>query len=499
ASMVWLVILTICVLLYKLWWRPTEEARQERQEQEIVEATSSSHSYQHTIKLGLDGFSGYALLRSPELISQLRAASIKLETVDDGANYAERINALADGRLQMAAFPIDALITAAANRKTMPATIIALIDETRGADAVLAYKERYPNIDSLNPPDTRFVLVGGSPSETLFRVLLHDFRLDKVSPRSIVSVASGDEVLKRYQAAQPGGNEVFVTWEPYVSQLKANEAVSVLLDTSRQSGYIVDALVVSRDFLIKNEPVVKQMLEAYFRVLYATNNSNKLIELVESDAKSIGAPLTKAQATDLVKGIQWKNTSENLAHFGLVSAPVPHVEDMIDRIKRVLTDTKAFGPDAQEIDATKLFTERALRSLSESGFHPGVTKEEVRGGTTLPQLSDEQWLKLVPVGTLSSPPLVFARGRATLTEASQLVLDELVDKLASWPAYYVKVVGNAGSIGDPEVNRQLANQRAAAAVEYLTAKGVSIQRIKPVNGDGAGEMSVNFVFGQMPY
>ena len=496
--MVWLVILTICVLLYRLWWKPTEEAKQQKRQQDVVDATSA-HTYQHTVKLGLDGFSGYALLRAPELISQLRKASIKLETVDDGANYAERMNALADGRLQMAAFPIDALLTAAASRKLLPATVVAIIDETRGADALLAYKERFPNIDALNRADTRFVLVGGSPSETLFRVLLHDFKLDQVTTQSIVSVASGDEVLKRYRTATPGGNEVFVTWEPFISQIKANESMSVLLDTSRQSGYIVDTLVVSRDFLIKNEPVVKQVLEAYFRVLYNANDKNQLVELIEADAKATGSPVTKAQAAELVKGIQWKNTQENFAHFGLVSAAVPEVEDMIDRVKRVLVETKAFPNGSTEIDGTKLFTERVLRLLSESGFHPGVSTEEVRGGATLPVLTDAQWDKLTSVGTLSSPPLVFARGRAQLTDASQLVLDELVDKLSSWPTYYVKVVGNAGSVGDAEVNRRLAGQRAAAAVEYLQGKGVPAQRMKAVTGASSGEMSVNFVFGQMPY
>lgn len=497
--MVWLVILTICVLLYRLWWKPTAEAKQQQQQQEVVDATSSSHSYQHTIKLGLDGFSGYALLRSPELTSQLRKAKIKLEMVDDGANYSERMNALADGRLQMAAFPIDALLSAAATRKVLPATVVAIIDETRGADAILAYKERYPNIDSLNRSDTRFVLVGGSPSETLFRVLLHDFKLDQVSPKSIVSVSSAEEVFKRYRNAAPGGNEVFVTWEPYISQMKTNDAMSVLLDTSKQSGYIVDALVVSRDFLIKNEPVVKQVLEEYFRALYNANEKNQLVDLVEADAKATGSPITRAQATDLVKGIQWKNTQENFAHFGLVPSAVPQVDDMFDRVKRVLAATKAFPNDATEIDGTKLFTERVLRLLSDGGFHPGVSKEEVRGGTALPQLTEAQWEKLAPVGTLSSPPLVFARGRAQLTEASQVVLDELVDKLASWPSYYVKVVGNAGSIGDPEVNRKLAAQRAASAVEYLQGKGVPAERLKAGTGEGTGEMSVNFVFGQMPY
>lgn len=499
ASIVWLVILLIGVLFYRLWWKPAEVANQARQEEQVVEATSGTSTYQHNVKIGLDGFSGYALLRSSELSQQLRTVGIKWETVDDGANYTERLAALADGRLQMAAFPVDALLSASAARKALPATIVALLDETRGADALLAYKERFPNIDSLNTTETRFILVGGSPSETLFRVLLHDFRLDKVSPRSIISVRTGEDVLKRYRAAQPTGNEVFITWEPFVSHLKANDAIEVLLDTSRQSGYIVDALVVSRDFLIKNEAVVKQVLEGYFRTLYSAHDTDKLTSLVERDSKAVGAPVTREQAADLVKGIQWKNTQENLAHFGLVAAPVQHVEDMIDRIKHVLLETKALEQDPTDGDSSKLFNERALRSLFEGGFHAGLSSEAIRSGAPLVELTDAQWDKLVPVGTLSSPPLVFARSRATLTEASQLVLDELVEKLASWPAYYVKVVGNAGSAGDADINRQLAAQRAQAAVEYLQSKAVSPHRLRAVTGESSGAMSVSFVFGQMPY
>lgn len=499
ASIVWLIILLVGAMLYRLWWRPTQQAAQEREQQEVVEATSGTSTYRHTIKLGLDGFSGYALLRSPELSQQLRASGIRLETVDDRANYNQRLGALADGRLQMAAFPIDALLSASAARQALPATIVALLDETRGADALLAYKAKFPDLDSLNSPETRFVLVGGSPSETLFRVLMHDFRLDKVTPKAIVSVSTAQEVMARYKAAQPGGDEVFITWEPFVSQLKTNEAIDVLLDTSRQSGYIVDALVVSRDFLIKNEEVVRQVLQAYFRVLYSVSNSDGLEALVERDAQAIGTPLTREQAIDLVKGIQWKNTQENFAHFGLVAAPLPHVEDMIDRIERILVETHALVHDPTQEKASRLFNERALRELSSSGFHPGLSTEEVRSEAALSELSDEQWQRLVSVGTLSSPPLIFARGRASLTEASQLVLDEVVEKLQSWPAYYVKVVGNSGSIGDQQANRKLASERAQAAVDYLQSNGVPVSRMRAVSGKSLGEMSVTFVFGQLPY
>ncbi len=498
-SIIWLFILGIAVLTYRLWWKPTTAAKQEKQQEEVVEATSGTSSYQHTFKLGLDGFSGYAVLRSPQLKEQLRTVGIKVETIDDGANYNERMAALADGRLAMAAFPLDALLTASSGRKLLPATVVALIDETRGADALVAYREKFPNIDSLNNPETRFVLVSGSPSETLFRVLLHDFQLDRVSPKAILPVGNADEVIKRYKAAQPSGNEVFITWEPYISQLKTNESMQVLLDTSRQSGYIVDALVVNRDYLVKNEPVVRKYLEAYFRTLYEINKANRMLDVVQADAAATGMKLTRSQAEELVNGIHWKNTQENLAHFGLVSAPVMLIEDMLDRIRHVLVETKALGQEALSLEARKLFTERPLKTLNDSGFHPGVNAEEIRGTERLAQLNDLEWSKLVPVGTLSSPPLIFARSRATLTEASQVVLDELAQKLISWPAYYVKVVGGAGSIGDPEANKQLAAQRAQSTIEYLQSRGIPAERLRAETSDSAGEMSVSFVFGQLPY
>lgn len=499
ASMVWLLILTVGVLLYRLLWLPSAQKKQAQAEAEVLDATSGTSSYKHHIKLGLDGFSGYAILRSSEMLQQLRTLGIKLETVDDGADYTKRIAGLTDGTLQLAAFPIDALLKASQQKSVLPATIVAIIDETRGADALVAYKAKFPNLDALNSAETKFILVGGSPSETLLRVLMHDFKLDQVTARSMVAVTDANEVLKRYRAATPGGNEVFVTWEPIVSQLLENDQMHVLVDSSRQSGYIVDALVVSRDFLIKNEPVVRQFLESYFRTLHGFSDGEKLQELVVRDAAQTGSPVTAAQAKRLVDGIAWKNTQENLAHFGLRAAALPHVEDLIDRITRVLMDTGGLQSDPTGGDARRLFFEQSLRELHASGFHPGIAPEEVRHEVKLVALTPEQWAKLEPVGTLSVPPLVFFRGQAALTEASHATLDELIEKLNSWPQYYVLVRGNVSSRGDLEINRRIAEQRVEHVLQYLHSKDIPQERVRAVPGEVLDDMSVSFVFGQVPY
>ena len=508
--MVWLAVLSVGVGLYRLWYVPTVAKQEERKQQEVIDATSGESNYSQHIKVGLDGFSGYAVLRSSEFTQQLRSLGIKVEPVDDGADYDKRLAALASGELQLAAFPIDALLKASAKAKSMPATIIAVIDESRGADAVVAYKDRFPSVESLNSAETRFVLVDGSPSDTLTRVLINSRFFSNVTPQSIVGVPNEKELLARYRKATPGGNEVFVTWEPVVSDLLKNDQMKVVFDSNEQTGYIVDALVVSRDYLIKNEPAVRTVLECYFRTLYSLNNPigsgansgtesrAKLKELIRTDAQDAGLTLEKEQVERLVKGIVWKHTQDNFAHFGL-GGTATHIEDMIDRVRRVLMDTKGLESDPTQGDSSRLFSPKALRDLQSSGFHAGSSPEIVQGDKPLMPLTEEQWKGLSHVATLQVPPLVFARGTSTLTGRSEAILDDLVEMLKSFPLYYLTIAGNASSKGDLEANRELAKQRANAALQYLQSKGVPAARLRAAAGEITGETSVTFRLGQVPY
>ncbi len=499
ASMVWLILLSIGVFIYRLWYVPTVAKHQEQQQAELLDATTGSSSYKHRLRIGLDAFSGYAILRSDAMLQQLRSQEIKVDYVDDGADYTQRLDDLAAGKLQMAAFPIDALLKASEAKKSLPATIVALLDESRGADAIVANKTKYVNVDSLNLSGTKFVLVGGSPSETLVRALMRNYQIERVSADSFVRLGSEKELLTRYQAATAQTAEVFVTWQPLVSQLLENDQMHVLTDSGKESGYVVDALVVSRDFLSKNEPVVRLVLESYFRALYSYSDEADRIALIQQDTEGSTARLSAEQAKSLVNGIVWKNTQENLAHFGLRSASVTHIEDMIDRIKRVLLETGGLTVDPTDGDSRKLFNESALRDLQSFGFHPGMSPESVREDTLLPPLSELQWSQLVSVGTAQVPPLIYARGTARLTETSLAKLDDLVEKLRGWPNYYIMVRGNASSVGDADANRTLAKQRADAALQYLISKGVPESRMHAMDGEISGQTSVTFVLGQPPY
>ncbi|MCY2975559.1 MAG: phosphate ABC transporter substrate-binding/OmpA family protein [Planctomycetota bacterium] len=498
-AFVWLALLSVGVGVWKLFVQPEQQAREterkKEQDQQSLDATKGTSRYQYDLACGLDAFSGYAVLRSPDFRDQLARQGIRMEMVDDNADYAKRMDALESGEIQLAAFPVDALLKISAQRNRLPATIIAIIDETRGADGMLAYKQRYPDVDSLNSPDTRFVLVGDSPSETLTRVVMHDFDLSRLSKDPMQRVASADAIIQAYRKATPSTNEVFVTWEPFISQLLENDQLHVLVDSSKFTGYIVDAIVVSRDFLLKEQEVVEKILESYFRSMNAFRDPAQMKELVLADAKLTNTSLTSAQADRLLKGIQWKNTQENYAHFGLRAEKVVHIEDILGRISSVLVSSGGIEKDPTDGQFSRLFFDRPLAKLQSTNFLP---EEVIRQEQQLVELSESQWSTLVPVGTLSVPELVFARGTANLSEVSRTVLDELAEKLRSWPAYYLRVEGNASSSGNIEANLSLAARRAEATVEYLKALGIPAARMKSVSGK-AGQSRVVFTLGELPY
>ena len=227
AAFVWLIVLAIGVSIWKLVIDPvrtkskTESAKQ--QAEAAVAATSGTSRFSQEIAIGLDSFSGYAIFRTTEFQNQLANRGIKLKLVEDAPDYTARAAALEKGTLQFALFPADALLKTFSKLEYPPATIIAIIDETRGADAMLAYRKRFENVDRLNSPDVRFVLVGDSPSETLARVVIQDFGLNQVSKDAIVSLASPEKLIERYQNAAPSTNDVYVVWEPFVSQMLKND------------------------------------------------------------------------------------------------------------------------------------------------------------------------------------------------------------------------------------------------------------------------------------
>lgn len=480
---IWLVVLVIGAVLWRAFFRAAPPDQPSR--------------YEHEITFALDSFSGYAVFRSEEFRKELAKKKIRLTLEDDGADYSQRARALKQGDVQLAVFTVDALVKACSELGDPPATIVAVVDETRGADAMVAHKREIPNVDALDDPRTKFVLTPDSPSETLARVVMAHFDLDNLGDEPFREAKDAEDVFRTYQQSKPDLHQVYVLWEPYVAKVLENPNMHVVVDSSRFRGYIVDVIVASPEYLARgNDDVVADFVEAYHRAL--KEHAGDMVQLVLDDAEAAETPLTPQQAEKLVRGIRWKNTHENYAHFGLEpTEAVQHIEDVIANITRVLTDTKAVPRDPTRGKPNLLYYDKVLARLRKAAF-PDWDEEVRDDRKELEILTDDRWKRLVPVGTMQVPPLVFARGTATLTEQSRTALDDLAKKLESWPQYYLRIEGDASRRGDLEANKALALARAKAAEQYLIQKGISRNRVRAVEKEPSGNTSVFFVLGRAP-
>ena len=514
AAVVWCVILGLLGVAYKFWVHPHLAKK-------LKEVTGSTSRYRDELVLAVDSFSGYCVLRSEVFKQELRDHGIKLNVEDDKADYAARLEGLRAGRVQLAAFTIDSLITAGTRAGDFPATIVLVIDETQGADALVAYEKALGSLQDLNDPVAKIVLTPNSPSEFLARVVLAQFSLPRLQANWMVTANGAGDVYRQFRSAKPTEKKAFVLWEPYVSRALQQSGAHVLLDSGQLKGYVVDVLVAQREFLRDKPELVRGVVEAYARAAFRyAAEPDGMIKLVGEDARQTGAEsLDTAQAKRIVEGIQWKNTLENYAHFGLLTGVdqggLPTLEDMIGNITDVLLKTKAIASDPLGGKHTTLFYDRILSELHARRFHPGQAlnvlpgagttsgAETVRQETELPALTPGEWNTLRPVGELRLVPISFARASANLSLDSERELQDLARRLKTFPRFYVRVMGHARAEGDPEANRLLAESRADAARSYLVNQGVSAQRLRtetaPSAMAGGEAQAVSFTVGQRPY
>ena len=510
AGAIWLLLFAAGAVAWRMIVRP-------KQEEDLVRRTVGDARHSRTARIAIDSFSGYCLFRSDEFRDELSSRGIALELVDDKADYQRRLESLADGSTPLAVFTIDALVKTSAVRGDLPATVVMVVDETTGADALVAYKQALPNIDALNRADARIVVTRDSPSETLARVVTSTFRLPELPADCWIDAQGAADVYRQLGEAKASEPKAFALWEPYVTKALENPQVHTLVDSSRFRGYIVDVLVVQRQFLLNQQELVREVVEAYHSAAYSRRQQpGGMVELVSQDARQQGEPLTPQQTERLVQGVWWKNTQENYGHFGLGSAAsagsgdgrLQHLDEMIRKITKVLLDTGAIHRDPTGGSPNKLYYDKILAGMLSSNWHPsalaaGDREEGVRLGDTSRPLEEDQWQRLAQVGHLQVDPIVFARGRAQLIDSSEAVLLKLVDTLRSWPHYYLVVRGHARAEGDPEANRRLANERAQAVAEFLASQGIAEHRVHAeaaeIKSTGGDQQTVSFVLGQTPY
>ena len=99
--------------------------------------------------------------------------------------------------------------------------------------------------------------------------------------------------------------------------------------------------------------------------------------------------------------------------------------------------------------------------------------------TPEPEIKEEVTQEVVEQINMNAKRIAFRFGKATLTEESLLVLDEIASLLKDTDAK-IKVEGHSSLEGNPKSNLKLSQDRADNVKKYLVSKGIAAERITAI-------------------
>ena len=467
-------------------------------EDSSLRSSSDAKATKGKIVIGMDSWIGYFPLCSPEMKKRLRRDGYLLECQDDSANYDSRMAAMQDNKLQFAVATIDSYLSNA-GKYHFPATIVAILDESKGGDAIVGVKDKIKNLEDLKKlKDYKIAYTPASPSEYLLESMAVHFDVERLLEKQRSWALETDGSAAALKAIEKGKVDVAVLWEPDVTRALNNPKLVKLLGTEDTNKLIVDILLVNRKYSQRNPEAVNALLKTYFKVLkYYRDNTDKLIE----DAKKY-TDLKEQQVKPMLKGVKWVNLTENaVSWFGTTiggATPQDGLPETIDATAQVLIDhgdfTKTPVPNADPYTLinSQFIQELYGRSMTSTQFGSEHTRTaSVKGDNALSRefekLSDSEWKSLREVGSLKIRPIVFQSGSDELTQEGKRELEKAIANLKHYPNFRVLVKGHTGVRGDASANRVLSQKRAEAVANFLvTQYGADIDRFRPI-GLGSAE------------
>jgi outer membrane protein OmpA-like peptidoglycan-associated protein len=442
-----------------------------------------------TLRIGGDGYLGYWFLQSPLLQKEAAKLGITIDFTDDQGAYAERLAKFAQGEYELIVLPINSYVQHGAARR-YPGVIVGAICESRGADGIVGFSDRFPTgvLTELNDPKLRVVYTRDSPSEFLLDLTVFGFedvsRLASATQWR-VPVDSPAEVLKRARAR---AGDAFVLWEPELSQA-TNEIPGLrpLWGSDRFRGHIIDVFVVHAAFLRAHEEAVLNLLEAYFHVLdvYVSDRERML-----GDMRTTTSLKREVLETMLPK-IEWFDLRENCNdQFGLSSqVGMPAKEGVVNCILQstsVLVRAKKLERNPLE-DPYLIVKSTLLDTLVRHA--PAQLAAGRNTVIDFAPLTDEQWRRLRKVAAMKEvAPITFQTGEEGLDGAGAAVVDAMAKALVyNFPSDRVLVRGHTGAGSDEDANVRLSLERARCVVQRLIAvHGLDSDRLR-AEGVGSQE------------
>ena len=260
------------------------------------------------LRVGAIAFAGYAFLFLAEHLGKLKPAQVRLKELRSNTGA---LRALATRRIEAAALTLDEVVTAM--HEGVPLRVIAVLDTSHGADAVMAR----PRITE--PAQARGQRIGVEATATGALVLAGFLQKAGLSPADVTPVPM--KLSEAGEAFARGQVDLAITAEPWVTALEARGARR-LFDSSEMPGRIVDVLAVRSDATGPHAAALQALVAAHFAARTAFEARPQ--EMAEVLAPWLQLPV--ASVPSAFRGLHFPSAAENrvmLRPGGTLSAALP--------------------------------------------------------------------------------------------------------------------------------------------------------------------------------
>ncbi|MFZ5691048.1 MAG: ABC transporter substrate-binding protein [Pseudomonadota bacterium] len=257
-------------------------------------------SAQTKVNIGISGWTGFAPLTLAKEAGIF--ARNGLDVTIKKIPQASRHLAIASGDIQCAATTVETWIVWNANG--VPTTQLFQLDKSYGADG-MAVRNDVKSIKDIKGKTVAASAPGTAPYFTLAWFLKKNGL--SVKDVKVVNMEPGPAA----QAFIAGQNDVAMTYEPYLSAIRAKPEAGKIIATTLDYPMIMDTFGCTPDFIAKNEGAVKALAKSYFEALEMINKDQaKAYEIMGADVKQTGE-----QFGNSAKYLRWQDQAANKKFF----------------------------------------------------------------------------------------------------------------------------------------------------------------------------------------
>lgn len=285
----------------------------------LAAAPPAAHAQK--VVLGMSGWTGFSPLSLADKadIFKKNGVDVELRMIPP----VPRSAALASGALNAAATTVDQHIVWMS--AGIPSVQVALIDKSNGGDG-LAVRS---GINSIKDLKGKTVNVDG-PGTVQHFMLSYILQKNGLTIQDVIRATMGAQPAA--QAFVTGQGDAAVTYEPYLSTVRANPDAGRILVTSRDYPVVIDTLVFRTDFIRQHPQVVKKVVDSFFEAQdMIRREPAKSFELMGSVVKQPGEQFAKSAAF-----ITWSDRASSKAYYAKEHAPFVEFAVQVLRFNRVI-------------------------------------------------------------------------------------------------------------------------------------------------------------------